>query len=198
MKKIAITGGIGSGKSLAGKYISEQGYDVFSCDEIYAELICDPNYINKIKEVFPSAVEYGKINRKKLGELVFNSKDNKTLLDSIAHPLIMQTLEKQMNDTKGDLVFAEVPLLFENNFQENFDYVIVILRDLEKRILAVMQRNTLTRGDCLKRIAAQFDYDTANEKGAFPKNCILIENNLDQAKLKEKILSTLEIVKHKS
>ena len=154
MKKIAITGGIGSGKSLAGKYIKEYGYDVFSCDEIYAEMINDITYIKKIKAAFPSAVENDKINKVKLSELVFNSKEQKARLDSIAHPLIMQSLDEKMNNSKGEFVFAEVPLLFENNFQNKFDCVIVILRDLETRIASIMQRNSISRAESIKRISS--------------------------------------------
>ena len=198
MKKIAITGGIGSGKSLAGKYLSEQGYEVFSCDEIYAELIKSPAYILLIGQAFPDVIDNGEINRKKLSEKVFSCKENKARLDNIAHPLIMQTLFEKMDNAKGDLVFAEVPLLFENNYQNLFDHSLVILRNLENRIQAIMQRSDLTKEECLQRIATQFDYDTAFQNGRFPKNCSIIINDLDMQNLKEKILLFIDTVKHNS
>ena len=197
MKKIAITGGIGSGKSLVGKLIAEQGYDVFSCDAIYADLMQDSKYIQKIQNVFPSAVANGKIDKKILGELVFNCPENRAILDAIAHPLIMQTLDEKLEASKTALTFAEVPLLFENNFQNQFDYVIVVLRDMQHRIDAIMQRNGLSKEDCQKRIFAQFDYDTAKLAGAFPKHCFLIENNADIQTLNKNLLSIIDNVKHK-
>ena len=55
-KKIAITGGIGSGKSTVLSFLKENGYPVFSCDEIYKQLLLDREYIEKIEKLFPSAV----------------------------------------------------------------------------------------------------------------------------------------------
>lgn len=196
MKKIAITGGIGSGKSLAGKYIAEQGYDVFSCDEISAQMLFEPNYISKIKHFFPSVVKNDTIDKRSLAELVFASKEKRLLLETIAHPIIMRNLEEQMNSSKGNFVFAEVPLLFENNFQDEFDYIIVVLRDLESRITSVMQRSAISREEVLKRIDAQFNYDKAKEKGEFSKKCFLIENNSNKEIFKENLLSFLNNVKH--
>ena len=101
-----------------------------------------------------------------------------------------------MNNSKGEFVFAEVPLLFENNFQNKFDCVIVILRDLETRIASIMQRNSISRAECIKRISSQFDYDKANNENAFPKNCIFLQNDASEKELKKKIHSIIETVKH--
>ena len=66
MKKVAITGGIGSGKSKVLSIIQNADYPVFSCDEIYKKVIVDEKYIKKIAEIFPTAVIDGKIDRKRL------------------------------------------------------------------------------------------------------------------------------------
>ena len=68
MKKIAITGGIGSGKSLVGSYLKKQGYPVFSCDEIYKEIFDTNEYVQLIERAFPSTVKDGKIDRKILSQ----------------------------------------------------------------------------------------------------------------------------------
>ena len=129
--KVAITGGIGSGKSTALSYLKELGYPVFSCDEIYKEVISSKEYIDKIKEFFPEAVTHGCIERKILSEIVFNDPEKRALLNGISHPLIMQKLYEQMDTSENELVFAEVPLLFEGGFENEFDHVIVILRKEE-------------------------------------------------------------------
>ena len=122
-KKIAITGGIGSGKSLLLGFARELGYKAFSCDEIYKELLEKDFYIQALQRQFPIVVENGKINKRKLSEIVFNDKEKLKQLNEIAHPFILQELERQMNEalTETSLVFAEVPVLFENGYEEDFD-----------------------------------------------------------------------------
>ena len=72
-QKIAITGGIGSGKSIVAKILREKGYTVYSCDEIYKEVIISPTYIQQVGKEFPSCIEKGEINRKLLAAIVFNN-----------------------------------------------------------------------------------------------------------------------------
>ena len=72
MKKlIAITGGIGSGKSSAAQFLLEMGYPVFSCDEIYREVILSPDYIQKVTTLFPECIVEGSIDKKILARIVF-------------------------------------------------------------------------------------------------------------------------------
>ena len=177
MKKIiAITGGIGSGKSSAAKFLSEMGYPVFSCDQIYQEVILSLDYIEKVTNLFPECIVNGRIDKKILAQIVFTDKSKLTRLNGIAHPLIMEKLFEKMYNCNQELVFAEVPLLFEGNYEDKFDSVIVIMRNKEKRIQSIISRDGITREQALDRINAQFDYDNSNERF---KNCnaILIENN---------------------
>lgn len=196
LKKIAITGGIGSGKSLAGKIIAGQGYDVFSCDEIYAQITKSEEYIRQIEKAFPSVIVNGAIDRKKLSEIVFLDKEKRELLNAIAHPIIMGRLDEKMRKSKGVFIFAEVPLLFENNYQHLFDYVIVIFRDMEERIQSIMKRSLLSKEDCKKRMKAQFNYEVAYQKGDFSQNCFIVKNDGTKQDFEEKIYKIIDIVKH--
>ena len=112
-KTIAITGGIGSGKSTVAKEISLLGFPVFSCDQIYREIMEDKAYIAQISSVFDGVVVEGKIDKNALSRLIFNDQTARNKLNSIAHPLIMSTLYARMQSCANDFVFAEVPLLFE-------------------------------------------------------------------------------------
>ena len=116
-KKIAITGGIGSGKTTVSNLIKEKGYPVYSCDEIYKELIDSTIYIKEIEKAFPAAIKQGKINRKGLAEIVFSNEQERKRLNEIAHPLIMKTLLDHISQRENELIFAEVPLLLEGNFE---------------------------------------------------------------------------------
>ena len=185
-KMIAVTGGIGSGKSSVLACLAEMGYPIFSCDEIYKEVIQSPAYLQKISEVFPQCIIEGKIDKKILAKIVFQNKEKLAILNGIAHPLIMDSLFKSMHICESALVFAEVPLLFEGNYENQFDKVIVVLRDKEERVRSIMARDNVTQEDALNRIAVQFDYDNAENRF---KNCnaILIKNNGSFFDLKSKI-----------
>lgn len=188
MKKIAITGGIGSGKSLACQWLADNGYPVFSCDTIYKEVIVSPSYVAAVEKQFPLAVFQGEIDRKKLGNIVFQNPTALKKLNEISHPLIMQELEKKINAQTAELVFAEVPLLFEGHFENRFDYIIVITRNKQSRIQQIMQRDGLSLDEAQERMAAQFDYDSPQAQNRFQDDKIFsINNNGSILQLQESI-----------
>ena len=185
-KKIAITGGIGCGKSLVAKYVAEMGYPIFSCDEINRNLLTDPDYIERIKNVFPNCVNGGKIDKNTLKNTVFGDEKALKILNDIAHPVIMTRLFSAMKKSDSEFVFAEVPLLFEGGYERDFDAIIIIKRDINERIKAVQQRDGLSEEEIKNRIAAQFDY-TNLEKRIQNMNVHIIENEGDPPSLKSKI-----------
>ncbi|MBQ8685147.1 MAG: dephospho-CoA kinase [Clostridia bacterium] len=192
MKKIAITGGIGSGKSTVSKWISEAGYPVFSCDAIYAETVNEPAYIETLSKVFPTAVVDGKIDKKRLASIVFSDKEARDRLHAIAHPLVMQRLDEQMSDCQANSVFAEVPLLYEGGFEKRFDEIIVVIRERSARLQTVCERDTLDIREATARMSAQYDYDK-DERGVLKKsNVRILVNDNDLSALKKKVLKILE------
>ena len=100
-KKIAITGGIGSGKSTALQIIKELGFAVYSCDTIYLEVLEDKDYIDEVKRCFPNAVEGNVIDKKRLSSIVFFDKCAREQLNKLAHPRIMKNLQKKMSRSKA-------------------------------------------------------------------------------------------------
>lgn len=186
-KKVAITGGIGSGKSLFCDILKSMGYAVYSCDEIYAEILQGKEYLALLNQHFPDCFIDGRLlDKKLLAERVFSNEENRKTLESLAHPIIMQRLLAQM-EGKG-LVFAEVPLLFEGGYEGLFDCVIALVRSQEERVKGVMARSGLTQAQVLSRMQSQFDPARLPDK-----NCIIVENNGTQAELTEK---AKEIVKN--
>lgn len=184
--KIAITGGICSGKSTVAEIIKEQGYCVISCDEIYRELLEDPAFLALLNNEFCNIKNAdGTLNRAKLSEIVFNDKEKLQKLNSLTHPQIMQRAMEQMSG-KG-LCFCEVPLLFEGGFDKLFDNIIVVLRDDEARIRELMVRSKIDKNRALLRINSQFNY----KNGDFAKYYV-IHNSGNLVQLKEKTLEILE------
>jgi len=191
-KKIAITGGIGSGKSTVSKILRELDFQVFSCDEIYKDIVKSPAYIQKIKELFPQVVIQNQIDKQKLAKLVFSDEKSRLALNHVAHPLIMETLLKNMELEKNSLVFAEVPLLFEEKLERYFDEIWVVLRDFEARVQSSMERDQCDRKAVLNRINTQFDYEHNDAMRYFRSiNAIIIENNRDEDTLKEQVKQLL-------
>ena len=195
-KKIAVTGGIGCGKSTVLQYIKEMGYPVFSCDEIYGKIIQTPAYIEKIGSIFPDCIENEKLNRKRLGEIIFQSESKRKQLNAIAHPMIMDVLLKAMENATSSYVFAEVPLLFENGYENLFDNVIVVTRNIEDRVFALIQRDCATKVEIQRRIKAQYDYD-AEENRSYLKqiHAIILENNSSQIELKNDLKNIVDSLK---
>lgn len=183
--KIAITGGIGSGKSLVCRMIKDAGYPVFSCDEIYKEIQNDPDYLSALERSFGDVVKNNAPDRKKLAAMVFFDAEKLKQLNAIAHPLIMKTLYGRME--QYPVAFAEVPLLFESRCQTDFDKVIVVYRDFYKRIKAVCLRDGLTEKEVLARIKNQADYEKIIKEGH-----TVIYNDGDAKSLKENVERTLE------
>lgn len=183
-KRVAVTGGIGSGKSSAVKMIKDLGYPVLSCDEIYAKLCTESEYLSKLNKLFPGCVKDGKLDRPFLSSLVFHDADALKKLNDFSHPLILERLFKKMD--QFPLSFAEVPLLYESGAEKNFDYVLVISRSKEKRLFSVMERDSLSAEAALARIQSQRDWES------LPENAYVIQNDGDLHELLIKIQKFLE------
>lgn len=190
-KKIAITGGIGSGKSTVLNALKKWGYPVYSCDDIYFEITESQAYVREIEKNFPSCVQNGKINRAILAEIVFEDEEKRKTLNHLAHPLIMETLLARMNETQG-LAFAEVPLLFEGKYQSLFDAILIVTRDKAARIRAVMERDGTTAEKVEGRISAQVNYDAPDFLNNLDSSKIcFIHNDGTQQELEEELKNLL-------
>lgn len=189
---VAVTGGIGSGKSTVIGMIRKMGYPVFSADEISRTIYADPGIQEKIERHFPECISETGIDRAKLSGIVFSDKDRLEMLNSITHPAIMENLFLEMEKSTSVLVFAEVPLLFEEGYERRFDQVIVVLRDRESRIASVQVRDGLSKEEVVARIKNQFDYE---------KNKIiahtLIYNDGDLNALYQKVERAINEIKKK-
>lgn len=158
--KVAITGGIGSGKTTACEIIKQAGYPVFSCDKTYAKLF-DSGYFNeKLVALFGKEILGidGKPSRKKISEIAFCDEKKLQRLNEITHPAIFEKMFEDAQKVKSDVCFFEVPLLFEGGYQNLFDKVVVILREEEERIKSVMERDKISKEEIIARIERQYDY----------------------------------------
>ena len=184
-RKIAITGGIGSGKSAFSAIVRDMEFPVYSCDEINAALLKDHEYLAALNLRFPGCVQNGILDKAALSERVFSDPEEHAALEAIAHPLIMRRLIEKME--KHPVAFAEVPLLYEGGFDNLFDAVIALRRDKQTRLNAVRERDGLTAEQILSRMTSQLDAGELDRK-----NCIIIENDGSLSELRQKALSALK------
>ncbi len=183
-KKIALTGGIGSGKSCAAQILREEGFPVFSCDEIYAQLLTEEKFLLKIEGNFPGSVKDGKLDRTYLSSIVFCDPLKREELNRLTHPAIMEKLFLEMENFP--LSFAEVPLLYESGTEKLFDGVLVITRDRKVRIEALKKRDGLSEEQAIARIESQQDWENP------PLGAYVIQNDGYIHDLRIKIQKFLE------
>lgn len=192
MIKVAITGGIGSGKSTAAAILGEFGYKCESADKIYHKLLSDEKFVEKISEhmgIEPIFCNGKKIlDKKTLSDKVFGDKKDLKRLNEFTHPVVMDVMMRKMESLKNEkIVFAEVPVLFEGGFDNLFDYVVVIKKNIESRVIKTMDRDGKSADDVKRVVAAQIDYDNIEENGKF----IVVNNNGTIVDLKENLKSVV-------
>ena len=162
-KKIAVTGGIGSGKSTVMKIIAEQGYCTVSFDEIYHELLDDERFVSDICNlvgVRPLIVGGKKIlDRHAVSERVFFDTKLLDKLNDFTHEKITKAAFIKGDSFDADVVFYEVPLLFESRLENRFDKVIVVMRARDVRIADAARRDGRSAEEIGLRAEKQFDYE---------------------------------------
>ena len=190
MEKIAITGGIGSGKSTVSEIIRDMGYTVVSADKAYSELLLNEEFVKEICELMKiSPIENDgrmTIDRKALSAIVFSDKNQLSRLNDFTHPRIMSEIFRRAKGVEP-LFFAEVPLLFERGYETEFDNVFIVRRRLDLRLSETMKRDGKTEAEVRKVIENQFDYES-NRCG---NKSIIIENDGAIDELKGKVYSAV-------
>lgn len=161
--KIAVTGGIGSGKSTVCRIIQSMGFPVYSCDEVYKSVLQDGQTVEELEREFGEQILNcdGSLNRPALSAIVFGDEAKLEKLNKITHPKIFEKLFEISTNDDG-VVFYEVPLLFEGGYEKLFDKVLVVLRDRKARINSIMVRDSLTEEEVNNRLNKQFNYDNTD------------------------------------
>ena len=165
MLRVALTGGIGSGKSLVGEILEELGALVIDSDQLAREVIerGSPGYEEVITAFGDSILSEGQIDRAKLAAVVFKEKDLRKKLESIIHPLVREAAEKlAKNLPSGAILVNQIPLLVESDGAKRFDYVITVSADEDIRRERLRLRG-LKDYEITGRMAAQVaDLDREN------------------------------------
>ena len=184
MRVIGLTGGIGSGKSLAAEYFADLGAMVIDADQLARSAIeRGSTGFDEVVTVFgDSILKNGDIDRRALGELVFKDPELKSKLENIVHPWVRNEFEEAVASLKGDEVLVyEIPLMFETNAQDRFDVVITVEAAMDNRISRLRAKG-LHISEIESRIAAQATREQRESIADF-----LIENDGSEDDLLRKV-----------
>jgi len=171
---IALTGSIATGKSSVAKWFVKQGFKVIDADSI-AHDILDAEY-KKIEIMFgKELVSAQKVDRQKLGALVFSDEKKRARLESFLHPLIFTEIETESDkeDRLKKPYLIDIPLFFESN-RYPIERSLVVYTPKETQLKRLMQRNGYNEKEAHLRIALQQDIEEKRKKASY-----LIDNSGD-------------------
>ncbi|MCV3376853.1 MULTISPECIES: dephospho-CoA kinase [unclassified Campylobacter] len=184
-----VTSSIAGGKSSFIKIVQNLGFDTLSADVIAHELLNEN--ANSIAKLFDNddLIIAGKIDRKKLGTIVFNDLNAKKKLEDFLHPKIKEVIlqKAQILDKKNKAFFIELPLFFENNHYQNLGKSILIYVPKELLLQRLMQRDNLDKNEALKRINLQLDIEEKLKKADF-----VIKNTSGYENFEKNVLNFLK------
>jgi dephospho-CoA kinase len=174
-KLVGITGGIGSGKTTLSNHLKKLGYLVHESDVVVSEMYTKPKkqFLSFIKEkISEDAVYHNKINKTEIANVIFNNKAIKKLLERRIHKEVQNSREAFIKKNKNKLIFADIPLLFENKLEKDFDLVICIISLKKNRIKRVLRNKKFTKDNLNKIFKAQ-----TTDKERKKRSQIIINNN---------------------
>ena len=170
MLKIGITGGIGSGKTTICKLFQMQNIPVFYADQqAKAIMQTDTHLIEDLKVEFGHEVysQQGLLNRSKLAELVFNDEIKLKKLNSLVHPAVFRAFDVWVKQQHATYVLKEAALLFESGSNKDCDYVVLVKSPQDLKVKRIIERDTISEADVLKRMNKQLSDEEKENKSDF-------------------------------
>ncbi|GAA8750143.1 dephospho-CoA kinase [Helicobacter pylori] len=159
---IALTGGIGTGKSTTIKILESQGYQILDADKIAHQLLQEHRF--KIAQHFGSDIlEKGILNRKKLGAIVFQNANELKWLEDFLHPLIRECMLQKAYELEKNhqAYFLDIPLFFEVGGKKCYPVskVVLVYAPRVLQIERLLERDKLKEAEILQRLACQMDIE---------------------------------------
>ena len=187
---IGITGGIASGKSNVSNICKSLGYNVIDSDSIAKELSKkDYPLYNAIVEKFGKDYldSNGELDRKKLGNLVFNNTAMKTVMDKISHPIIVEEIKNRIRNINDGLIFVDIPLLFEAKLEYLCDKIICVFLRKKLQVERLMARDGIDEDYALAKIHSQMDLYMKKELSDY-----VIDSSGDFENTKQQVINVIE------
>jgi dephospho-CoA kinase len=180
---VGLTGGIGSGKSLAAQFFSQLGALVIDADQLARSVIerGSEGFDEVLLRFGDTVLKNGDIDRVALGQIVFENPEAKKDLEEIIHPRIRAEFEEAVGSLNpGQIMVYEIPLLVETNAADRFDFVITVESDAELRKQRLRARG-MFHSDIEKRMASQ----ATEEQRRAIADCVLTNNGSEDELLRQ-------------
>ena len=189
---IALTGGIGSGKSTVARRWVELGATEIDADVLAREVVApgSTGLALVAKQFGPEVLAAdGTLDRAALAKIAFSSEENRKLLENILHPLIQQLALEKVEGLSGVIVYT-IPLFVESNSKLKFDKVVTISCDEAVRVKRLVESRGMSEGEAISRISAQ-----ASDAQREAVSDIVIDSNCTMAELVSRADSVFESFK---
>jgi dephospho-CoA kinase len=174
VKRIGLTGGIGSGKSYIAGVLEKMGYPVYYSDE-QAKVLTDthPEIRAGLISRFGTGIySEGILNRKELAAHIFNSEPDRIFVNQLIHPVVRADFDRWCAEQNTALVFNEAAILFETGAYQQFDATVLVIAPHELRMQRIMERDRCTVEQAEARMKSQW-----SDEQKIPLATALITNN---------------------
>jgi dephospho-CoA kinase len=158
MKRIGLTGGIGSGKSFIANILEHMSFPVYYSDSRSKELTkSNPKIRMGLISLFGEEVYVeGELNTQLVATKIFQNEELRQKVNELIHPIVRKDFDDWATNQHSELVFNEAAILFETGAYKNFDSTILVSAPMELKIKRVMNRDNCSREDVLARMSKQW------------------------------------------
>jgi dephospho-CoA kinase len=180
VKRIGLSGGIGSGKSYVAEILEKMGFPVYYSDA-QSKALTDshPHIISELVKRFGTTIyEDGVLNRNALASLIFDSEENRLFVNNLIHPIVRADFDAWCAMQDSPFVFNEAAILFETGAYRQFHATVLVIAPFETRIQRIMQRDRCTREQAEARINSQW-----SDEQKIPLANAIVSNNGHEAVL---------------
>ena len=179
---VGLTGGIGSGKSVAGDFFIELGIDVIDADHVSKNILDDNESAKKLfLEQFGEKFidKNNNVDRALLRDEIFKNEDKKEALESIIHPIVREEILNFIENSKSVYKIIMVPLIYETNSQDFYDKIVVVDCKEENQIIRASKRDNKTKNDIINIMKNQASSD---DRMSIADEVIKNDSSLDDLK----------------
>ena len=187
--KVALTGGIASGKTLVSDLLEIYGCHIVDLDVIAREVVLPGTEgLKELIEIFGESILLtdGTLNRKHLRDELYKKGRNRAIIEQILHPKILQKMKTSMDEYQEGVIVIVIPLLVEKNLWEPFDRAIVVDCEIETQLSRLMSRENVDKEKAEVMLMAQASREQRLQLNDYLPTDV-IENNSQISDLNEKV-----------